>query len=162
MNNAGVGTFGALINNELKQIEQLIQVNIEATTILSILYARDYANKPGAQLINVSSAMGYVIGLGNVAYSASKFYVSVLTEVLAAELKNATLKAKVLAPAYTDTAFIQQSSEKKSVATNIQLRSPQEVATYLLALYESEHILGIVDEKNQFTLSDARFPVFSL
>ena len=150
------------MNNDLKQIERIIQVNIEATTILSTLYAKDYANVQGAQLINVSSAMGYVIALGNVAYSASKFFVSVLTEGLAAELKDAELQAKVLAPALTATAFIQQSSDSELDYENYQLRSPQEVASYLMALYESTQTVGIVNEKNEFILSNPIFPVFSI
>ncbi|MEG0159370.1 MAG: SDR family NAD(P)-dependent oxidoreductase [Carnobacterium sp.] len=162
INNAGVGASGALMNNDLKQIERIIQVNIEATTILSTLYVKDYANVQGAQLINVSSAMGYVIALGNVAYSASKFFVSVLTEGLAAELKDAELQAKVLAPALTATAFIQQSSDSELDYKNYQLRSPQEVASYLMALYESTQTVGIVNEKNEFILSNPIFPVFSI
>lgn len=165
INNAGVGTSGTLVNNNLEQIERIIQVNIEATTILSTLYAKDYAHIKGTQLINVSSAMGYVIALGNIAYSASKFFVSVLTEGLAAELKGAELQVKVLAPALTATAFIQQTSDSNSIdlsSAGYQLRSPQEVASYLMALYESKHTVGIVNEENEFTLSDAIFPVFTI
>ena len=79
----------------------MLRVNIESLTILSTLYVRDYADVEGTQLINVSSALGYVIAVGSVAYSASKYYVSAFTEGLAKELelKGAKIKAKVLAPA---------------------------------------------------------------
>ncbi|MBC1421739.1 SDR family NAD(P)-dependent oxidoreductase [Listeria seeligeri] len=165
INNAGVGSSETLVNSDLKQLEQMIDVNISATTILSTLYAKDYAQTQGTQLINVSSAMGYVIALGNVGYSASKFFISVLTEGLAAELKNAPLQAKVLAPALTATAFIQQTNDSNATdlsSNNYPIRTPQEVASYLVALYESNYTVGIVNEKNEFTLRDAIFPIFTM
>lgn len=101
INNAGVGAAGQITQLDLDKVEQLIHLNVEATAILSTLYAKDYANVEGTQLINVSSGMGYVLALGSVMYSASKFFVSVLTEGLAAELKDSPLQAKVLAPSLT-------------------------------------------------------------
>lgn len=162
INNAGLGTSGVLMNANLEKIEQLIHVNVEATTILSTLYVKDYANVKGAQLINVSSAMGYVIALGNVAYSASKFFVSVLTEGLAGELKDAELNAKVLAPALTATDFIKQANDDGMNNRELQLRTPTEVADFLMRLYESEKTVGIVNENNEFLLKDSIFPTFSL
>ena len=89
----------------------MLRVNIESLTILSTLFVRDYADVEGTQLINVSSALGYVIAVGSVAYSASKYYVSAFTEGLAKELelKGAKIKAKVLAPAVTETEFVKNS-----------------------------------------------------
>ena len=77
-------------------------------------------------------------------------------------MKDAELQAKVLAPALTATAFIQQSSDSELDYENYQLRSPQEVASYLMALYESTQTVGIVNEKNEFILSNPIFPVFSI
>lgn len=162
INNAGLGTSGVLMDADLEKIEQLIHVNVEATTILSTLYVKDYANVKGTQLINVSSAMGYVIALGNVAYSASKFFVSVLTEGLAGELKDAELNAKVLAPALTATDFIKQASDDGMNNQKLQLHTPTEVANFLIRLYESEKTVGLVNERNEFLLKDSIFPTFSL
>ena len=72
----------------------MLRVNIESLTILSTLYVRDYADVEGTQLINVSSALGYVIAVGSVAYSASKYYVSAFTEGLAKELELKGAKTK--------------------------------------------------------------------
>jgi short-subunit dehydrogenase len=163
INNAGVGGVGHLSTANLQSLERLVDVNVKATAILSTLYAKDYANVQGAQLINVSSALGYVIALGDVAYSASKFFVSALTEGLAIELKDSSLKAKVLAPALTTTDFIKAFTDKATTnSKNLQLHSPQEVASYLVALYESDKTVGIVNGDNEFVLSDAIFPTLSM
>lgn len=73
----------------------MLRVNIETLTILSTLYVRDYADVEGTQLINVSSALGYAIAVGSVAYSASKYYVSAFTEGLAKELEMKGAKLKL-------------------------------------------------------------------
>ena len=79
----------------------MLHVNIEALTILSSLFVRDYSMVDGTQLINVSSGGGYTIVADAVTYCATKFYVSAFTEGLSHELKEqgAKLQAKVLAPA---------------------------------------------------------------
>ncbi len=99
INNAGFGNFDPVAEQKLPKIEQMLHLNIEALTILSSLFARDYSEKEGAQLINVSSGGGYTIVANAVTYCASKFYVSAFTEGLAQELqgKGLPMKAKVLA-----------------------------------------------------------------
>ena len=79
-------------------------MNIEALTVLSSRYVRDYADVEGTQIINISSGGGYKIIADAVTYCATKFYVSAFTEGLAQELseKGAAMQAKVLAPAATD------------------------------------------------------------
>ncbi|GGG04417.1 hypothetical protein GCM10010912_56460 [Paenibacillus albidus] len=86
INNAGLGEASFVADQNLDKVETMLRVNIESLTILSTLYVRDYADVEGTHLINVSSALGYAIAVGSVAYSASKYYVSAFTEGLAKEL----------------------------------------------------------------------------
>ena len=74
----------------------MLHLNIEALTILSSLFVRDYENVEGTQLINVSSGGGYTIVADAVTYCATKFYVSAFTEGLSQELKGrgAKMQAK--------------------------------------------------------------------
>ncbi|MTD42005.1 SDR family NAD(P)-dependent oxidoreductase [Erwinia sp. CPCC 100877] len=157
VNNAGFGDSSLIIDENLQKIESMLRVNIDAVTILSTLYAQDYADKENTQLINVSSAMGYVLALGNTVYSATKYYVSVYTEGLARELQGHQLKAKVLAPAITETEFIDKANnvENFDYSTGVkQYHTAKEMAQFLIKLYESNHTVGIVNEKYEFTLND--------
>lgn len=65
----------------------MLHLNIEALTVLSSLYVRDYTDVEGTQIINISSGGGYLIVADAVTYCATKFYVSAFTEGLAQELK---------------------------------------------------------------------------
>lgn len=91
----------------------MLHLNIEALTILSSLYVRDYKDCEGTQLINVSSRGAYMMVPDTVTYCASKFYVSSFTEDLALELRenHYLLIATVLAPAATKTEFGQIATD---------------------------------------------------
>ncbi len=111
INNAGFGHFGSIGEQDLSKIGDMLHLNIEALTILSTLFVRDYEQVEGAQLINISSRAGYTVVGNAVTYSATKFYVSAFTEGLALELKEkgAKLQAKILAPSATESEFAKRS-----------------------------------------------------
>lgn len=160
INNAGFGHYGLTGQQSMEKIEDMLHLNIDALTILSSLYVRDYADVAGAQLINISSVAGYVIVPRAIAYCATKFYVSAFTEGLGWELKarKAKMKAKVLAPAATLTEFAQ-------IANNVDYydhdkgfgvyHTSQEMAQFLLELYHSDAMVGMVNRDTfEFRLSN--------
>ena len=164
INNAGFGNFDSVGEQHLPKIEQMIHLNIEALTILSSLYVRDYADKEGTQIINISSGGGYTIVANAVTYCATKFYVSAFTEGLAQELKSKKLpmQAKVLAPAATETEFAQRAFDvdQFEYGTSVsRFHTAEEMAGFLLDLYDSSKVVGIVDGLTyEFKLRDPIFP----
>ena len=85
INNAGFGDYGQVAAQDLDKIRPMLHLNIEALTILSMLFVRDFADVEGTQLINISSVGGYLIVPNVVTYCATKFYVSAFTEGLPTE-----------------------------------------------------------------------------
>ncbi|AJD90195.1 oxidoreductase [Jeotgalibacillus malaysiensis] len=163
VNNAGFGNSSAVAEQDVTKTEKMLRVNVEALTTLSTLYAHDYADRDGAQLINVSSDLGYRIVPNAVTYAATKFYVSAFTEGLAQELQDngAALKVKILAPSMTETEFVKTAREidEFSYSENVQkFHTAKEMAGFILKLYDSEKVLGKVNsESYEFELMD---PVF--
>ena len=164
VNNAGFGNYDSVAHQDLKKMEKMLHLNIEALTILSSLFVRDYKDVEGTQLINISSCGGYTIVTTAVTYCAAKFYVSAFTEGLARELEEsgARMRAKVLAPAATKTEFgmvannVSEYDYEKSFGT---YHTSQQVAEFLLELYDSEKVVGLVDRENFcFRLTDPLFP----
>jgi len=164
INNAGFGNYDSVAHQDLKKIGTMLHLNIEALTILSSLFVRDYKDMEGAQLINISSCGGYTIVPTAVTYCAAKFYVSTFTEGLAWELEEtgAKMKAKVLAPAATKTEFgmvANDVSEYNYGKSFVTYHISQQVAGFLLELYDSEKVVGLVDRENfSFRLADPLFP----
>lgn len=167
INNAGLGYYGPVGEQSMKKIQQLIQLNIEALTLLTTCYVADYENVEGTQLINVSSTGGYKNVQNAVTYCATKFYVSAFTEGLAQELKakKAPLKAKILAPAATETEFAQVASNRTSFdyQQNFkQFHTSKEMAQFMLDLYHSQQVVGLVDRDTfEFKLSGPLFDYYA-
>jgi len=164
INCAGFGDFSSIKEQNLEKAETMLHLNVEAVTLLSSLFVKDYENVEGTTLINVSSAGGYIMISDFITYSASKFYVNAFTEGLAQELqeKNAKLQAKIFAPAVTETEFelhsldVDQYNYEQNAG---KYNTPEEAANYILELYNSDKILGIVDENTyEFHLQDPVFP----
>lgn len=164
INNAGFGSYDSVADQDLGKIRMMLNLNIEALTILSSLYVRDYKDAEGTQLINISSCGGYTIVPTAVTYCAAKFYVSTFTEGLAQELEEvgAKMRAKVLAPAATKTEFgmvannVSEYDYDKSFGT---YHTSRQVAGFLLELYDSGKVVGLVDRESfSFRLSDPLFP----
>ncbi|MGL4991588.1 MAG: SDR family NAD(P)-dependent oxidoreductase [Sarcina sp.] len=164
INNAGFGSFSLIENQDVHKAEMLVMLNIQALTLLSTLYTKDYKDVDGAQLINISSGGGYVIIANAVNYCASKFYVSAFTEGLAQELidNGSKLRAKVLAPAATETEFAKVANDLDNFDYNTSLpkfHTSKEVSGFLMNLYDSDKIVGIVDGNTyEFRLCD---PIFT-
>ncbi|EDO1221922.1 SDR family oxidoreductase [Listeria innocua] len=163
VNNAGLGYYSEVKNQNLTKTLQLLHLNIEALTVLSVLYVRKYHDQSGTQLINVSSAGGYTMVPTATTYCASKFYVSSFTEALSLELRESgsTLQAKVLAPAATKTEFGQKANDVSEYDYDKKFNNyhtSDEMAQFLLDLYDSDKIVGMIDRKAfSFTLTENLF-----
>ncbi|MFB5664232.1 SDR family NAD(P)-dependent oxidoreductase [Alteribacillus sp. HJP-4] len=160
INNAGFGDFAPIAEQDLSKVENMLLLNNVAPTILSSLFVRDYSSKEGTQLINVSSDGGYTVVDNFVTYCATKFFVSSFTEGLAHELrsKGEPMKAKVLAPAVTETEFGYNAMGIEDLSKFAQTHTAEEVAQFMLDLYDSDKVVGLVDETNQFHLKDPIHP----
>ncbi|WP_028777491.1 SDR family NAD(P)-dependent oxidoreductase [Shimazuella kribbensis] len=163
INNAGFGSYDSVSDQNLEKMEMMLRLNVEALTIFSSLYVRDYRDVEGTQLINISSAGGYTIVPTAVTYCATKFFVSAFTEGLARELKeaNAKLQAKVLAPAATKTEFGKVANNTSKYDYDkifSRYHTSDEIANFLLQLYDSNLSVGRVDrEAFEFKLSKPLF-----
>lgn len=163
INNAGFGNYDSVGKQNLEKISRMLHLNVEALTILSSLFARDFKDTEGTQLINISSCGGYTIVPNAVTYCAAKFYVSVFTEGLAWELKaaHAKMQAKVLAPAATKTEFGKVANDVNEYDYDRLFgtyHTSRQMASFLLELYDSDKVVGLVDRENfSFHLYDPQF-----
>lgn len=163
INNAGFGHYDLMSQQPLDKMMTMLKLNVEALTLFSTLFVRDYQDVPGTQLINISSSGGYTIVPNAVTYCATKFFVSSLTEGLALELSRlgAPLKAKVLAPSATETEFANVANEVDNYDYQKgfgRYHTSHEMASFLLALYDSSAVVGKIN-RDSFEL-DLTEPLF--
>ncbi|MGF7401503.1 SDR family NAD(P)-dependent oxidoreductase [Campylobacter concisus] len=163
INNAGFGDYGKVGEQNLEKVTQMINLNIISLVTLSTLFVKKYREKE-TKLINISSIGGYKIVPNVVTYCASKFFVSAFSEGLYHELaqdKQAKLQAKVLAPAATKTEFGMVATDKEGYDYDRSFKkyhTSEEMAEFLLRLYDSEYCVGSVDRDSfEFSLHQPKF-----
>jgi short-subunit dehydrogenase len=105
VNNAGFGTSKAFTMSTLEVEQQLLDVLVRTPMRLMHVALPLMKTRNNGIIINVSSVAGYIAG-GT--YSASKSYLTVLTESLHTELSATNVKVSALCPGFTRTEFHQR------------------------------------------------------
>ena len=105
INNAGFGTSKAFTMSTLDIEQQLLDVLVRTPMRLMHVALPLMKQRNQGIIINVSSVAGYIAG-GS--YSASKSYLTVLTESLHTELAATNVTVSVLCPGFTRTEFHQR------------------------------------------------------
>ena len=125
--------------------------------------------------MNVASGAGYALFESSIPYSATKFFVTALTEGIARELRsqNHPMRAQLLAPGPIATEFMTNAMKDSSMrldaseldpadGNGIRFHSADEVAAFALQLYDSDAMVGAVQPDMTFKLGEGRHPVGQL
>ena len=105
INNAGFGTNKAFTMSTLEVEQQLLDVLVRTPMRLMHVALPLMKARNNGIIVNVSSVAGYIAG-GT--YSASKSYLTVLSESLNTELAATNVKVSALCPGFTRTEFHQR------------------------------------------------------
>ena len=115
INNAGFGINKSFLVSDLAAEQQMFDVLVRTPMRLMHFILPKMKERNSGTLINVSSVAAWIAG-GT--YSASKSYLTVLTESLHTELAGTNVKVSVLAPGFTRTEFHQRGRMKMSALPN--------------------------------------------
>ena len=105
INNAGFGINKAFTMSQLDAEQQLLDVLVRTPMRLMHVALPGMKERNKGVIINVSSVAGWIAG-GT--YSASKSYLTVLSESLHTELSSTNVKISALCPGFTRTEFHQR------------------------------------------------------
>jgi len=132
INNAGFGWFGKFHEQEIKHIEEMIQLNITSVAVLTRLFLEDLHQRSNRGGIVITSSTGsYFPGPLASLYDATKVFDSYLAVGLHGEqkyLNNSKVDILALEPGGTTTEFAKVSGAK---GTNMRV-SPSVVANAAL------------------------------
>lgn len=150
INSAGRGYRGKSLDLKVEDLEGLIKLNVMSVAKLSHHFIQ--TAKEGATLINIASSMGYQFTPQASLYSASKFFITSLTEALHEEMKDdeRKLKIKLYCPSAVKTNFSFVAGGLKEEDYEKVFRrfhTKEEAGKHLYTLYKSEAMLGLVDVK---------------
>lgn len=105
VNNAGFGTSGPFVAADPERLSREIALNITALTRISHEAVRLMQPRGRGYLLNVSSIASFQPGPDLAVYSATKAFVTSLTEALHEELRGSGIRVTALCPGLTHTEF---------------------------------------------------------
>ena len=105
VNNAGFGAAGRLAMADPERQEAMVRLHVLAPIRLTLAALPVLLRNRRGAVINVSSIASFIYSAGNANYSATKAYLTTLTEGLAAELTGTGVQAQALCPGFTRSEF---------------------------------------------------------
>ncbi len=149
VNNAGVIRDGLFLTSSDKDWEEVLSTNLGSAMQFSKAVLRRMVTQGAGRIINLSSIVGELGGVGQANYAASKGAINAFTKSLAAEYaaKNVTVNAVSPGMVDTDMSRAARSAFGDKIRERIPLgdfAKPQEIAAIVafLAGDEARYITG--------------------
>jgi 3-oxoacyl-[acyl-carrier protein] reductase len=124
VNNAGIGTTGALALMHNSEIERLIRVNTLSPIVLTKYVVRHMLADGGGRVVNVSSIAASTGYSGLSVYGATKASLVGFTRALAREVGRRGITVNAIAPGFVDTEMTQvmEGEERSRIARRAALK----------------------------------------
>jgi 3-oxoacyl-[acyl-carrier protein] reductase len=141
VNNAALGSDGALAIMYNSQIEQLVRVNTVSPIVLTKYAVRSMMSEGVGRVVNVASIIGLTGYSGLSVYGATKASMIGFTRSLAREVGRMGVNVNAVAPGFIETEMTQSlgQAERQQVARRSALRRLAEVEDVANAV---EFLLG--------------------
>ena len=113
VNNATYSVGDGFKKLDAQILDATYSVNLRATALLSVEFARRYKGEAGGRIINLTSGQFQGAMPGEIAYAATKGAVDALTITLAAEVANQGVTVNAINPGATDTGWISEGLKQE-------------------------------------------------
>lgn len=141
INSAGTDVPGSVEELDVAGWDRVMDVNLRAVFLLSRAVFPDMREAGGGTIINIGSVAGRRGWANASAYCASKFALTGLTQVLAAEGRALRIRACLLYPGAMDTSWGAWSAEERvsasSGASPAESLPPEYVADFITWIVQS-------------------------
>lgn len=105
VNAAGAFDLASMAETTVETFDTLLAINLRAPFLLMRTFLPGMLARGSGHIVSIGSVAGRQAFRGNGAYSASKFGLRGLHEVLGVELRGSGVRATLIEPAATDTAL---------------------------------------------------------
>ncbi|MDH3293403.1 MAG: SDR family oxidoreductase [Acidimicrobiia bacterium] len=137
VNNAGFGTVGDFIDQDVDVESMMIDVNVTALNRLAHAAGSSMATRGRGGILNVSSIAGFSPSPKSATYGATKAFVTSFSEALSIELGPQGVVVSCLCPGLTRTEFQEKADYRPSAMPQAFWQSAEEVAEAGLAGIEA-------------------------
>ncbi|NIK79111.1 3-oxoacyl-[acyl-carrier protein] reductase [Paenibacillus castaneae] len=131
INNAGIASFGTVLDMEPSEWERIIQTNLMGTYYVSRAVLPVMLEQSSGSIINIASTAGERGFATGSAYCASKFAVLGLTEALMQEVRKSNIRVTALTPSTVNTELATNAGLK--IGDEDRMMQAEDVAELVLA-----------------------------
>lgn len=132
INNAGIGGFGLLEQQDWPTLEGILATNLQAPLHLVHALLPTLKAAPQALIVNIGSTFGSLPFPGFAAYSAAKAGLRAFSQALRRELADSTVGVIHLSPRAIDTPLNSAAVNRLNQALNSRTDSPEAVAAQIV------------------------------
>jgi uncharacterized protein len=154
--NAGVGTGGAFLEQDVANWRHSIDTNITGTVYLLQKVLKEMVARNAGKILVTGSIAGYIPGSFNAVYNATKAFVDNFTEALRNEIKDVDgVTLTTLMPGATETEFFERAGMLDTDVGQRDKADPAEVARdgWQALLAGKGHIVSGLSNKFQVAAS---------
>ncbi|MFW1806993.1 SDR family NAD(P)-dependent oxidoreductase [Acinetobacter ursingii] len=150
VNNAGMSLNGAFSQQDLKNIEQLLTLNIMAVVRLCHAISQQFIQKKSGAIINLGSVVGLAPEFGLTLYGASKAFIQYFSQALSLELQDKGVYIQAVLPSATKTEIWERSgSDLKTLPPMMEVSDLVDAA--LVGFDHKENItIPVLQDENQW------------
>jgi short-subunit dehydrogenase len=128
VNDAGQGQYGLFVEQDIRRLLDIIQLNVNSLTVLTHLFLKDMVARNEGKILQLASIASQMPGPWQAVYHGTKAYVLSFTEALIRELKDSAVTMTALQPGATDTDFFNKAEMQESKILDTKLSDPVKVA----------------------------------
>ncbi|CAM4075486.1 hypothetical protein SAMN06265348_102306 [Pedobacter westerhofensis] len=152
VNNAGIGSSGEFIKNNLEAELAMLQLNNASMVALCHLFLPDMVQRKEGSIINVASLAAFFPSPYMSVYAASKVFVRSFTEALTEECKPQGINVMLFSPGFTSTDFMNSPGNDnawgKTLTAGAYTQTPQQVAKEMVEAWQKKktfHVSGLLN-----------------
>ncbi len=129
INNAGIGSYGYLHQQNVQSELQMLQLNVHSLSHLTMLFLPGMVARGAGRILNIGSTTSFYPCPLSANYAASKAFVLSMTEAVANEVRGTGVSVTALCPGGTATEFFRKAEmDKQKVADTGALMDAAKVA----------------------------------
>ena len=126
--NAGRTLGGRFIDQDWREAESVLDINVVGTVYLLHKFGRDMRERGQGRILITGSVEGFIPGAGQAVYNASKAFIYSFSIALAHELKGSGVTVTCLLPGATDTEIFARGRVQDTLLGKAPKSDPLAVA----------------------------------
>ncbi len=154
INNAGFGLYGNALSNSISEQLQMITLNIETLTEISLISAKALIDrKRKGTIVNISSVAAFIPIPSFAIYAASKTFVNHFSEAFDLEVAPSGVRVLTMCPGKVDTSFRIRASKGQSKEKSSAAIPVEKAVKLILSKIQAQKRIAVIHWPNRMRIA---------